>query len=141
MYLGCSVAYQLYDRITLALDVQAGLTIASFGAVDPAPGKELCTLLTSHKTPENHRLKAVLADAFARPGSRAGTAYGQPPTQGQMRLGTAVAPSHSQMRLGTAIAPSYNQMRLGTAEMPGTARPGTAVFGDSTNRPMTSNKV
>ena len=58
-----------------------------------------------------------------------------------MRLGTAVAPSYSQMRLGTAIAPSYNQMRLGTAVVPGTARLSTAFSGESTNRPMTSNKV
>lgn len=58
-----------------------------------------------------------------------------------MRLGTAVAPSYSQMRLGTAVSPSYNQMRLGTAVMPGTARLGTAFSGESTNRPMTSNKV
>lgn len=83
----------------------------------------------------------ILADAFARPSSRAGTAFGQPPTQGQMRLGTAVAIPYSQMRLGTAVAPTYNQMRLGTAVMLGTARLGTAFSGEGTNRPMTSNKV
>ena len=92
------------------------------------------------------------AEAFYRPGSRSGTAFDQPPSNVQMRLGTAIGPSPGQMRLGTAVAPSYTHMRLGTAVMPSsgqmrtalvpsTARLGTGATGDGAARPMTSTKV